>query len=197
MKKAVNLLVFLILLPTLGFTQSTNEFDFISPFHEGYASIKNGEKWAFIDKNGTITINYRDDLVPITIDNENYPLFKNERCLIDQVINDVTYFGYINPSGNIVIKPQYINATKFEYEKAIVIKLITQNLGYNNVLNKPVVTYKFQEVVIDKNGNELEHLTELTPITLGRNIPKIKSKLISENLIATIGENNKWHIKKI
>ena len=53
MKKIV---ITLLLLPLLGFAQTIENIDYISPFHEGLAAIKKGEKWAFINQEAKIVV---------------------------------------------------------------------------------------------------------------------------------------------
>ena len=200
MKKLIFLFSVIILFPLFGFTQVIDSIDYISPFHEGFASIKKGNDWAIINEKGAIIIEYRDDLVSLKMKNGSYPIFNNGRSLIKQIKDDVIYFGYIDIKGNVVIEPQYINATNFIYDKAIVTKLIKYKLGYNNVIGKPVVSYKYQEIVIDLLGETEIYLTEqkpqpyLKPFT---NISKINSKIISKDLVLTKNEKNKIILKKI
>ncbi len=57
--------------PHSGSTQSLKtlnkpiieELDEVSPFHEGLAAIRRDTKWGFIDTEGNLVIEFRDDLV--------------------------------------------------------------------------------------------------------------------------------------
>ncbi|MFT7252255.1 MAG: hypothetical protein ACI9FW_002015, partial [Flavobacterium sp.] len=42
---------------------SAENIDYISPFYDGVAAVKKGNNWGFMDKKGTIIINFRNDLV--------------------------------------------------------------------------------------------------------------------------------------
>ena len=198
MKKA---LITLLLFPLLGMTQSIENVDYISPFHNGVAAIKKGDTWAFMDNEGSLIINYRDDLVPTSTENASYPIFNNDRCLITHKKAGITYYGYIDKSGKTVVETQYLNATNFKDGVAIVLKLVKENLGKNDVLMKNVVNYHYFEVAINNKGEISQYLTqEPIHITLSekymKKLPGITSKIISENLIAT-RNNKKWAVRKI
>ena len=201
MKKRIILFVTILLFPFFGFSQNIENVDYISPFHDGLAAIKKGNQWAFIDNEGTIIIDFRDDVKTTNIENKNYPIFKNGRCLIMRKKEGIQYFGYIDKSGNTVIDPQYLNATPFNNDLAIVLELIKESPGSNKILEKPLVYYKYFEVVINTNGEIIYSLSEPVPITLSkdfiRKLPKITSKLISDKIYATWNKDKKWVIKKI
>ena len=200
MKKVVLVFSIIILIPFLAFTQIMDSIDYISPFFDEFASVRKGSEWAIINKKGTIVIDFRDDLVSLKRKNESYPVLTSGRCLIKRIKDEVTYFGYIDKNGNVVIDPQFINATNFKYDKAIVTKLIKIELGYNKILEKPVVSYKYQEIVIDRLGEIKVTLTEQEPISYlkpFKNIPKINSKIISKDLVITKIQGDEIILKKI
>mgnify|MGYP003630188512 FL=1 len=196
-----NLLIALLLLPFMGVAQTIENIDYISPFHNDLAAIKKGNKWAFINKEGETVIDFRNDFVSTNINNVSYPLFYNDRCLIEQIKDGVSYFGYIDKSGKTIIKPQFLNATNFNKGKALALKVKKEIIGYNNIFRKNMVNYHYFEVVIDTEGNMTDHLTQLAIHTppkpkSKKPIPIITSKLISKNLVA-VKRDNKWVIKKI
>ena len=196
-----NILIVLLLLPLIGVTQTLENIDYISPFHNEVAAVKKGTEWAFINKEGETVIDFRNDLVLTKTDNENYPIFNSERSLIANKKNGITYFGYIDKSGKTVIEPQFLNATNFKNDVAVVLNLVKKQLGGNELM-KNVVSYHYFEVVIEKDGKINQYLTE-DPIHITltkekmKNTPVITSKLISNNLVAVKANNNKWILKKI
>ena len=196
-----NILIVLLLLPLIGVTQTLENIDYISPFHNEVAAVKKGTEWAFINKEGETVIDFRNDLVLTKTDNENYPIFNSERSLIANKKNGITYFGYIDKSGKTVIEPQFLNATNFKNDVAVVLNLVKKQLGGNELM-KNVVSYHYFEVVIEKDGKLNQYLTE-DPIHITltkekmKNTPVITSKLISNNLVAVKANNNKWILKKI
>lgn len=197
MKKAI---IFLFLIPFLGFSQIKDKLDYISPFNEGFSAVKKGNEWAFINQQGNIVIDFRDDLVLTETNNEKYPIFINERCLISVKKEGISYFGFIDTSGKTLVEPLYLNATNFNGKFAIAIKLYKNKLG-KDVLNKNVVKYEDTEVLIDKFGVIQYNLTEIKGIILSKenmkNPPKINSKFLTKNLIAVFGKDNKWELKKL
>ncbi|WP_338359233.1 WG repeat-containing protein [Yeosuana marina] len=199
MKKTLIVLMFL---PLIGMSQTIKNIDYISPFNDGVAAIKKGNLWAFIDQDGKIVVNFRNDLVSTETDGTNYPIFSNDKCLIVEVKDGVQYFGYIDKSGKTVIMPQFLNATNFKYDKALALKVHKEIIGYNDIFKKDVVNYHYFEVVIDKEGNTLDHLTQLAlhispKYTKSKNPPVITSKFISDNLIVVKNDDNKWNLRKI
>jgi hypothetical protein len=201
MKKTAIIFFTVILFPLFVFTQSIEGVEFISPFNNGVSAIKKENKWAFINLEGTIIVNFRDDLVLTKTNNFNYPVFNNDRCLITKKKDDISYFGYIDKSGNTVIQPQFLNATNFNNNVAIVLELVKESIGYNDILGKEMISYNSSEVIINSKGKVLHYLTEPKHIPLSvKNIKKIvviNSKFISNNLVAIKSKDKKWIIKKI
>lgn len=196
------LIITFLLIPLLGMAQSIENINYISPFHDGVAAIKKGNEWAFIDQAGKIVVGFRNDLVLTKTENENYPIFNSDRCLITNEKGDVSSFRYMDKTGKTVITPKFLNATNFENDKALALKVEKETIGYNDIFNKDVVNYHYFEVVIDEKGNTIDQLTQLAihiaPKDKNDENPlAISSKFISRNLIAVKGSDNKWSIKKI
>ena len=195
------LLIALLLLPLLGISQTLEDLDYISPFNNDVAAIKKGNEWGFINQDGKLIIDFRNDLILTQIDNATYPIFSNDKCLIAHQKDGVLYYGYIDKTGETVIIPQFLNATNFNEGKAIVLKLVKEQLGSNELM-KNVVSYHYFEVVIDKDGEINQYLSE-DPIHITltkekmKNKPEITSKFISDYLIAIRKDNKNWTIKKI
>jgi hypothetical protein len=201
MKKIVLLFVVLFLTPVFISSQTIENLDFVSPFSEGLSAIKKDNQWAFINNEGTIVIDFRNDLVTTNCIDGDYPIFVNNRCLIVKVTNGISYFGYINTNGKIVIEPEYLNATNFIDNEAIVLKLTKEAIGENDVLGKNVVQYKYYDVILDTEGHIKQYLTPKGfNIALDKKYlkkpPKIIAKKISDNLYAVVNKNKKWTIIK-
>jgi len=200
MKKVAILFLVIFLIPIFGFTQTTDSFDFVSPFHEGFAAVKKGDQWAFINTEGSIIIDFRDDLATTKMNNKAYPVFKNNRCLILKTVQNISYFGYIDSSGKTVIAPTFLNATNFQNNIAIVLELKKEISGYNNIMAKNIVYYSYLEVIINKEGKIKEPLTAPKKVVLTKeflpNPPNITSKILSGKLIGVFSKK-KWKIKKI
>ncbi|TYQ00257.1 WG repeat protein [Tenacibaculum adriaticum] len=201
MKNLIILITSLIVLTFEGFSQNIDNIDFISPFNDDVAAIKKGNQWGFINIQGDLVIPFRDDLVATNSGNNNYPVFNDNRCLISTTKDGISYFGYIDKQGKTVIKPQFLNATPFNNNNAIALKLDKEDMGENAVLGKHVVSYSYANVIIDNTGKDVYHLTKFKYVPLSskiiKNPPKITTKLISDKLYAVEGENGKWEIKKM
>ncbi|MEP3836737.1 MAG: WG repeat-containing protein [Algibacter sp.] len=199
MKKVKFILLILLVTPILVLAQSLENLNYISPYHNGYAAIQKDNQWAFINKEGAIVVNFRSDLVETTVGDVNYPIFSDERCLIKDLKEGISYFGYIDTSGKTVIKPQFLNATNFSDGNAIVLELVKKTVGKNEALVKNIVYYRYFEVTIDIKGEIIDYLTPK-----GENVvldneflsdpPKIRSKQISKNVFAIKEKNNRWTI---
>jgi|TARA_R110002012_G_scaffold82449_3_gene208330 hypothetical protein len=197
-----NLLITLVLIPFFGIAQTLEDLEYISPFNNSVVAIKKGNEWGFIDQDGKIIVDFRNDLILTKTDNGTYPIFSNERCLIAHHKDGVLYYGYIDKTGETVITPQYLNDTIFEFGKALALKVEKETIGYNDIFKKDVVNYHYFEVVIDEAGKTADHLTQLaihvSPKDKNdKNPPAITSKMISENLVAVKDSNKKWRVKKI
>ena len=202
MKKGVILFTALFLFSAIIYSQTIENIDYISGFNDGLAAIKKNNQWAFINKEGAIVINFRTDLVTTKLDDGDFPVFYNERCLIKKEHEGISYFGYIDTSGKTVIEPQYLNAYNFNNDEAIVLVLIKQEIGENEALGKNIVYYRYYEAVIDTNGHVNFYLTPKGfNVVLDkqhlRTPPKITSKQISNNLYAVYNNNKKWTIMSI
>ena len=194
-------LIIMLIIPVFVFAQTTEELDFISPFNDDIAAIKKDNSWGFINNIGDIVIPFREDLVLTENDGYKYPIFKNNRCLISENRNGIIYFGYIDKMGKTVIEPKFLNALNFDNNQALAIKLTTQTIGTNELLNKRVVYYKYFEVIINTDGGTKDYILGPINIVLDKKFlkqpPKITSKSISKDLVATVNKNGKWIIKSI
>jgi hypothetical protein len=201
MKKLLILIVCLSI-HSASFSQIFSEIDEVYPFHGDFAAIKKANQWAFIDKEGKKTIDFRADLVLTNKLNSlnqtiSYPVFNDGRCLIKKLKGDTYYYGFINEKGVEVIKPQFLNASNFSSGYAIVVLTSKDSIGYNVVLNKAVVSNIMEEYVIDTTGELVKYLynpRKNVPANYKNGVPIIESKFIAPNLIAVKTKNKKWEI---
>ena len=202
MKKAILLFAISSLISILGVAQTIENLDYISPFNEGLSAIKKGNQWGFINTEGIIAVDFRSDLVTTESDNGNYPIFKDSRCLIEKEKDGVFYYGYIDTSGSTVIEPQFLNALNFKKNMALALELGKEEVGKNEVLDKTVINYRYYEVIIDRNGKVKTYLDPKgVLIALDKKFlekrPEIKTKRLSDNLVAQKNSNGKWAIKTV
>ncbi|PKP19017.1 MAG: hypothetical protein CVU07_00755 [Bacteroidetes bacterium HGW-Bacteroidetes-23] len=208
--KKIFLLTGLFVLPFLLEAQKIQDVDFIAPVENGFAAVKKGSQWAFMDANGDLVIHFRDDLVAnekgsvdidLGVSSQKHPLMLENRSIIKSMKDGISYYGYINSIGNIAISPTYLNVSNFKNGYALALKLNEIVLGSNAPLGKRVVSYEYDVVLIDINGKQIKYLTGPFPISLSKEklkvAPPILAKDISENLIAVKTPNGKWEVIKI
>ena len=181
-------------------SQLVKELDQVSPFYEGLAAIKKGDQWAFMDKQGTIVINFRNDLVATSQKEGDIkaPVFQNGRALINRIEDNITYYGYIDKKGNEVITGPYVNATTFKNGFAIVVHFSRKIVGKNKLLDKDVVAYHLEEYVIDVNGKAMTpmlHTRNCNPDKLksGKSLD-ITTVLLGERMVGVQNAEKKWEI---
>lgn len=204
MKKLISALVLLLFFsPVLG--QVISEMEMVSPFHEGMASIKKDGQWAFIDTNGKVLIDFRNDLVPTETFSAPqeaqvyYPVFKDDRCQIFKTEDGIRHFGFIDKNGKEVIPAKYVNATNFRNGHAIVSEFTKEVVGRNKLLGKDVVEYQLEEFVIDKNGKVITSLMNARhylPEKMKKSPPPLQSVFLGENLVGVLHENGQWSVYK-
>lgn len=202
--KTLLLVLILLNIQSFGFTQIIENIDEYSPFHDNLAAIQKGNQWGFINEEGLLVIDYRDDLVLSTHKGtdkktSHYPVFIDERCLIKKTINDVNYYGYIDKTGKEIIAPQFLNASNFKGGYAIIIKLSNEIIGYNDVLNKDIISTKLEEFIIDTSGEIVKYLENprnYIPSKKMSGPPIFNSKFIAPHLVAVKKKDKKWDIYK-
>lgn len=181
-------------------SQSIDNINHIAPSQDGLIAIQRKGEWAFINEEGTIVIDFRDDLIADDAgSNKNYPTINSKRILIKEERDGISYFGYIDNNGQTVIEPQFLNAKNFSGGRSTVLKLISNTVGRNEILGKNTVYHRYCEVIIDENGKELHFLNPKgVNLVLDRKFlkepPRITAKRISENLYAFKDKNKKWTI---
>ena len=204
--KTLLIVLAVLISPGMGFTQIINDLDEIAPFHEGLMAVRKGSSWGFINSEGEKIIDFRNDIVqnPTKLqsdDNLNYPYFSSNRCLIKQVKDGITYFGYIDKTGKVVIEAKYLNATPFVNGNAFVIKMYKEYLTATNTLGKNIVYYSYAELLIDSNDNTLQYLRGPENLLFSaeqlRTPPPILSQLLSENLVAVKTNKGTWKIYRL
>ncbi|WP_405575736.1 WG repeat-containing protein [Winogradskyella sp. Asnod2-B02-A] len=202
MKKTVVLVLILIVLPIIGIAQSIENIDFISPLHNEVSAIKKDGKWAFVNQKGDLIIDFRTDLVAEENEDGTYPVFYNDRCKIVEVKAGISYFGFINKSGETVIDPQFLNTTNFKEGIAIALKVNKQVIGENTALDKEMVNHRYFEVLINTEGKDIYYLNQDgVNVVLDKDfligVPNIMSKYIAENLYAVKQKDNTWTLVKV
>src|SRR5690625_3234238 len=116
----------LLLLASLSFcvnAQVLKEIDEVAPFKDGLGGVKKGDAWGFIDSSGELVIDYREDIVELT---KNLPTFSNGLCLIQEVKEGITYYGYINTKGENVIPRSEEHTSELQSRGHLVCRLLLE-----------------------------------------------------------------------
>jgi hypothetical protein len=198
--KKFSLLFIVMLLYVDAIGQLVSNLDEVCLISNNLSAVKKGNNWGFINEKGILIIDFRGDLVTTKIENSNqidHPVFFDNRCMIRSEENNTTLFGFINETGKIVIEPGYVNATNFFNGYAIVIKLIHEKVGFNEVLQKDITTAKLEEYIIDVDGNEIKFLFNPRLYNPSKSLPKFHSKFVSPNIVAVLNSNGKWDLYSI
>ncbi|RAV28911.1 WG repeat-containing protein [Sinomicrobium soli] len=178
------------------YAQHISDITKIGRCSEGLISVEKDGKWGFVDTEGTLVINFRDDIVA----KENSPFYSEGLCRISEVRNGIVFYGYMDRTGQTVIPAQFLNATPFHNGFAIAIVTSKNIRGKNEYLNMDIVVNEFDEVVINTQGEIVTYLRELKGILLsGKRYeqPRIASEMLSNHLVAIKNEDGKWSIHKI
>ena len=185
-----------------------DELEEVSPFNEGLAAVRKGNQWGFIDKNGTLIIDFRSDLVwspdadtsKADVTGIRYPKFSDGMCMTRGLSPEgIPLYGFINSKGEQIIENEFVNMTPFKEEKAIGIYAKKTFRGQNEI-KLQVFDYSFIEVLINTKGEILWPIRERDNILMSPRrfeLPPLRAKLLSETLMASKNEGNKWEIYQI
>lgn len=197
-----NLLIifFFLQIATSSIAQILSNVDEVYPFQEDLAAVQKNNQWGFINKQGELVIDYRSDLVVTNNlgNSSSYPIFKNNRCLIKKLIDEIYYFGYIDNTGTIVIAPQFLNATNFKNGHALVIAPSKEVIGFNKLLNKDIISSNIEEFVINTMGEKVRYLENPFKYNLQKRKsivpPVFHSKFIAPGIVAVQKHDMKWDV---
>ena len=207
MKRLLTLILISLIFSLNGYSQVIKDLEMVSPIHDGLGSVKKGGQWGFIDEKGELVINFRDDIVSSPAmsglaakpEMRDYPQFVEDRCLIQKTEEGIVYFGFIDKKGEIVIEPQYVNATNFKNGLAIVTQYIRQVVGKNELLGKDVVNYQIEELVINDSGevvSSLMNARNFVPSKVKGSPPEMQARFLGAGIVAVKGEDGKWAVNK-
>lgn len=207
MKNGIITIMAFLIFPLSFFPQSVKGIDEIAPFSEGLAAVRKGNEWGFINKQGILVIDFRSDLhwnkdadiLKSDITGLRYPIFKEGRCLIKKMEHGVVLFGFIDMEGKTVIEPRFLNVTQFHNGYASGVRCIKMFKGSKEFKFK-LYDYEFDDVLIEPSGKVVEFLGKRKNIHMTKKrykLPKVRSKMLSENLIAVRIPGQGWEIRKL
>ncbi len=206
--KKISFLLIVLFVPFIATSQALQEIDEIAPFSEGLAAVRKGDSWGFINTEGDLVIDFRDDLVwnGETVGTESgvqsveYPRFKKGRCMIKEMLEEeqIEVYGFIDTKGDVVITPEYLNLTEFDDEYALGI-LLTKTFRGKNRFQLNIYEYKFSEVFLNTEGEIMLLVTQRDNILMDKRryeIPELRAKYLSRNLMAVKTDKNSWDLRK-
>ncbi|MBC8768652.1 WG repeat-containing protein [Arenibacter sp. BSSL-BM3] len=189
-------------------SQSVKNIDEIAPFSEGLAAVRQGDQWGFINEEGTMVINFRNDIYwnkdadtsKDDISGVRWPMFNEGRCLITKnVEEDVPVFGFIDTKGNVVIEPELLNVYPFKdgYTTAV---LFEKAMKGKNEFNLNIYEFKFHDVMLDTSGEIIEFFNRRYNIQMTKKRyqrPTIGVKRLSDGLVAVHTQDQGWELRNI
>jgi len=207
MKNSRITITVVLILPIVLFAQTIENIDEIAPFSEGLAAVRRGEQWGFINKQGALAIDFRSDLYwnkdadisKSDVTGVLYPVFREGRCLIKKMEHGIPLFGFIDMEGKTVIEPQFLNVTQFDMGYASAVRCIKMFKGSKEFKFK-LYDYEFDDVLVEPSGKIAEFLGKRENIQMTKKrykLPTVRSKMLSENLIAVRIPDQGWEIRRL
>ena len=194
--------------PLAAFPQDLNGIDEIAPFSEGLAAVRQGDQWGFINEEGVLVIDFRNDMYwnknpdssKSDVSGIGYPMFQEGRCLITKKIEDgVSVFGFIDTKGNTVVKPQFLNVYPFKdgYTTGV---FFDKTFRGENEFKLKIYEFKFFDVLLDTSGKIEEYFEKRQNIHMTNRryqMPMIGVKRLADGLVAVYTNDEGWEIRKI
>ena len=216
MKRSLLILAALLALPLAGSAQTIKTLnkpildglDEVTPYNEGLAAVRKGTQWGFIDRDGNLVIDFRNDLVwEQQPDPEArgvraipYPRFRDGRCMIRAEGDDqIPVYGFINREGKTVIKPEYLNLSEFKDGYAVGIFVKKTFRGKNN-FQWNIYDYSFTEGVLNPEGEMVWPIGDRENILMQKRryeMPFLTARTLGNGLLAVETEGGKWEIRKM
>ncbi|MEX0289882.1 MAG: WG repeat-containing protein [Flavobacteriaceae bacterium] len=202
------LLGLLFILPFSIIAQELPEVDEIAPFSEGLAAVRKGNQWGFINKQGNLVIDFRDDIYAnkqadmskSDVTGIKYPMFNEGRCLITKKVEDgIPLYGFMDTKGEVVIEPQFLNVYPFKngYTTGV---LFDRTFKGENEFKLKIYEFKFFDVLVHSSGKVEEYFQRRQNIHMAKRryeIPSIGAKRLSADLIAVHIKDKGWQIRNL
>lgn len=208
MKNIIITAFVMLMLPNVFHSQTVKNIDEIAPFSEGLAAVRQGNQWGFINEEGQMVIDFRNDIYwnkdadtsKKDISGVKYPMFNEGRCLITKIVEDgVPVYGFIDTKGNVVLEPQLLNVYPFKdgFTTAV---LFEKSMKGKNEFNLDIYEFKFHDVMLDTSGEIIEFFNRRYNIQMTKRryqMPAIGVKQLSAGLVAVYTQDQGWEVRKI
>ena len=198
----------MLMLPNVFHSQTIKNIDEIAPFSEGLAAVRQGNQWGFINEEGTMVINFRNDIYwnkdadtsKKDISGVQYPMFNEGRCLITKKVEDgVSVFGFIDTKGKVVLEPQLLNVYPFKNGFTTAV-LFEKSMKGKNEFNLDIYEFKFHDVMLDTSGEIVEFFNRRNNIQMTKKryqMPSVGVKQLKDGLVAVYTQDQGWEVRKI
>jgi hypothetical protein len=216
MKSALLILTVLLVMPLTGNAQSIKTLnkplmeglDEVTPYHEGLAAVRIGSQWGFIDQDGNLVIDFRNDLVwkqdagpgDSGVDAIPYPRFRNGRCMFEaKGDDDIPVYGFIDRTGKTVIAPEYLNLTEFKDGYAVGV-FVKKTFRGKNKFQLNIFDYSFMEGVLNPAGEMVWPIGERQNILMQKRryeMPGLKARITGNGLLLVESHPGKWELRKM
>jgi len=216
MKRVFLILTLLLAMPFSGNTQSIKTLnkpimeglDEVTPFHDGLAAVRKGSQWGFIDMDGTLVIDFRDDLVwkegaapeAYGVQAVPYPHFQDGRCMFQAAgDDDIPVYGFIDREGKTVIAPEYLNLTEFKDGYAVGI-FVKKTFRGKNKFQLNIFDYSFMEAVLNPEGEIVWPIGERQNILMQKRryeMPALNARITGNGLLVVKTDQGTWEIRRM
>ena len=216
MKSALLILSVLLAFPFTGNTQSIKTLnkpimeglDEVTPYHDGLAAVRKGSQWGFIDPDGNLVIDFRNDLVwkgdaapgDSGVDAIPYPRFRDGRCMFEaKGDDDIPVYGFIDRTGKIAIAPEYLNLTEFTDGYAVGV-FVKKTFRGKNKFQLNIFDYSFMEGVLNPEGEMVWPIGERQNILMQLRryeMPSLTARITGNGLLVVESQPGKWEIRRM
>lgn len=132
---------------TPKFSEAIRQYDELTPFSEGMAAVRKGNKWGYINHEGTLVIPCKYSIKP--------GRFSEGLACVEAPVKPAVQF--INKSGEIVLKGNFYYGVEFEGAAKDTLQLPCFNNGVCAVWTSYMTGKEAQTFFIDKKGTTVSN----------------------------------------
>lgn len=137
---------------TPKFSEAIRQYDELTPFSEGMAAVRKGNKWGYINHEGTLVIPCKYSIKP--------GRFSEGLACVEAPVKPAVQF--INKSGEIVLKGNFYYGVEFEGSAKDTLQLPCFNNGVCAVWTSYMIGKEAQTFFIDKKGTKVSNANYAT-----------------------------------
>lgn len=137
---------------TPKFSEAIRQYDELTPFSEGMAAVRKGNKWGYINHEGALVIPCKYSIKP--------GRFSEGLACVEAPVKPAVQF--INKNGEIVLKGDFYYGVEFEGSAKDTLQLPCFNNGVCAVWTSYMTGKEAQTFFIDKNGNKVSNANYAT-----------------------------------